>query len=103
VLDVLRVAAGEGRLTPDELDERVTATLTSRTLGELAVLTADLVAGLAGDGTGTGTGTGRGRGPDRPARRFGPAGRPVGRAATDGAAVVLVRRDARFRRSGDYA
>lgn len=47
VLDVLRVAAGEGRLTPDELDERVTAALTSRTLGELAVLTADLVTGPA--------------------------------------------------------
>jgi hypothetical protein len=44
VVDVLRVAAGDGRLTPDELDERLEAALSSRTLGELAVLTADLVA-----------------------------------------------------------
>ena len=45
VMEVLRVAAGEGRLTPDELDERLEAALNSRTLGELAMLTADLVAG----------------------------------------------------------
>ncbi len=44
VMDVLRVAAGEGRLTPDELDERLEAALSSRTLGELAALTADLMA-----------------------------------------------------------
>jgi Domain of unknown function (DUF1707) len=44
VMEVLRVAAGEGRLTPDELDERLAAALSSRTLGELAELTADLVA-----------------------------------------------------------
>ncbi len=43
-VDVLRVAAGDGRLTADELDERLEAALTSRTVGELAVLTADLVA-----------------------------------------------------------
>jgi hypothetical protein len=45
VMEVLRVAAGDGRLTPDELDERLEAALSSRTLGELAALTADLVAG----------------------------------------------------------
>jgi hypothetical protein len=44
VLDVLRAAAADGRLTADELDERVGAALTSRTLGELAGLTADLAA-----------------------------------------------------------
>ena len=44
-MEVLRVAAGDGRLTPDELDERLEAALSSRTLGELAVLTADLMAG----------------------------------------------------------
>ena len=50
VLEVLRAAAGDGRLTADELDERVEAALSSRTLGELALLTADLVAppGLPG-------------------------------------------------------
>ena len=42
VLDVLREAAAEGRRTPDELDERMGAALTARTLGELATLTADL-------------------------------------------------------------
>jgi hypothetical protein len=45
VIEVLRVAAGDGRLTPDELDERLAATLSSRTLGELAALTTDLTAG----------------------------------------------------------
>jgi len=40
--ELLRVAAGDGRLTPDELDERLEAALTAKTLGELAVLTTDL-------------------------------------------------------------
>ncbi|MGI5453011.1 DUF1707 SHOCT-like domain-containing protein [Streptomyces sp. CA-249302] len=42
VVDVLRIAAGDGRLTAEELDERLEAALTARTLGELAVLTVDL-------------------------------------------------------------
>ena len=45
VIDVLRGAVGDGRLTADEFEERLEAALSSRTLGELAVLTADLVAG----------------------------------------------------------
>jgi hypothetical protein len=45
VVEKLRVAAGDGRLTPDELDERLEAALTARTYGELATLTADLPAG----------------------------------------------------------
>ena len=45
VMEVLRAAAVDGRLTPDELDERLEAALASRTLGELATLTADLMAG----------------------------------------------------------
>ena len=44
VLDVLGAAAGDGRLTPVELDERVGAALSARTLGELGALTADLAA-----------------------------------------------------------
>ncbi|MEU3619311.1 DUF1707 domain-containing protein [Streptomyces sp. NPDC006872] len=44
VVDALSVAAGDGRLTAAELDERVEAALTARTVGELAVLTADLPA-----------------------------------------------------------
>jgi hypothetical protein len=44
VVDVLRIAAGDGRLTSEELDERLEATLSARTMGELSVLTADLFA-----------------------------------------------------------
>jgi hypothetical protein len=46
-VEVFRDAAADGRLTPDELDERLGAALTARTLGELAGLTADLVAAPA--------------------------------------------------------
>jgi hypothetical protein len=51
-VEILRVAAGDGRLTAAELDERVEAALTARTSGELAALTADLptVPGQAGPG-----------------------------------------------------
>ena len=44
-MEVLGLAAEDGRLTPDELEERLEAALSARTLGELAVLTADLMAG----------------------------------------------------------
>ena len=44
VVEVLRVAAGDGRLTAEELDERLEAALTARTYAELAVLTRDLPA-----------------------------------------------------------
>lgn len=39
---MLRVAAGDGLLTADELDERLEAALSARTVSELAALTADL-------------------------------------------------------------
>ena len=57
VVELLRVAAGDGRLTADELDERLEAALTARTYSELAVLTTDLPetppsAGLAGQAAG---------------------------------------------------
>ncbi|MDT0615952.1 DUF1707 SHOCT-like domain-containing protein [Streptomyces lancefieldiae] len=42
VVDVLRVAAGDGRLSVEELDERLEAALSARTMGELTALTADL-------------------------------------------------------------
>lgn len=42
VVDVLRIAAGDGLLTADELDERLEAALSARTLSELTPLTADL-------------------------------------------------------------
>ncbi|MFC4564999.1 DUF1707 domain-containing protein [Nocardiopsis mangrovi] len=47
VVDLLRVAAGDGRLTADELDERLEAALSARTVGELAALTTDLSPGSA--------------------------------------------------------
>ena len=50
VVEILRVAAGGGRLTAAELDECLGAALTACTSGELAALTADLpeVAGHVG-------------------------------------------------------
>jgi hypothetical protein len=44
VVEILRVAAGDGRLTSEELDERLEAALTARTFSELAALTTDLPA-----------------------------------------------------------
>ena len=44
VIDVLRAATADGRLTADEFSERMEAALSSRTFRELAPLTADLVA-----------------------------------------------------------
>ena len=44
VIEVLRVAAGDGRLTAEELDERVASAFSARTYGELAALTSDLPA-----------------------------------------------------------
>jgi hypothetical protein len=54
VVEILRVAAGDGRLTPEELDERLEAALTARTFGELASLTTDLPA--AGSAVGAAAG-----------------------------------------------
>jgi hypothetical protein len=44
VVELLRVAAGDGRLTGDELDNRLEKALTARTYGELTALTRDLLA-----------------------------------------------------------
>jgi DUF1707 SHOCT-like domain len=45
VVDVLKAAFIEGRLTKDELDARLSQTLAARTYAELAVLTADIPPG----------------------------------------------------------
>jgi Domain of unknown function (DUF1707) len=45
VIELLRVAAGDGRLTAEELDQRVEVAFSARTYGELTALTADLPAG----------------------------------------------------------
>ncbi len=42
VVEVLRTAASDGRLTPDDLDQRLEIALTARTLADLAPLLADL-------------------------------------------------------------
>lgn len=42
VAQLLRVAAGDGRLSADELDQRLEKALTARTMGELAELRRDL-------------------------------------------------------------
>jgi hypothetical protein len=49
VVELLRVAAGDGRLTAEELDERLEVALTARTFGELTALLTDLpgVSGFA--------------------------------------------------------
>jgi hypothetical protein len=57
VIDVLKAAFVQDRLTKDELDVRAGQAFTSRTYAELAALTADLPAGLAG-----------GQAPRKPAR-----------------------------------
>src|SRR5215471_17529326 len=44
VAEQLRVAAGDGRLSPEELDERLELALTARTYAELAALVTDLPA-----------------------------------------------------------
>ncbi len=44
VVEVLQAAAGDGRLTTEEFDERLGVALTARTHGELARLTTDLAA-----------------------------------------------------------
>ena len=50
-VDVLRVAAGDGMLTSAELDERLEAALSARTVSELTALTADLPPVSASTGT----------------------------------------------------
>jgi Domain of unknown function (DUF1707) len=50
VVEALRVAAGDGRLSAEELEARLESALSARTLGELAELTADLPAAPAATG-----------------------------------------------------
>jgi Domain of unknown function (DUF1707) len=48
VAEELRVAAGDGRLTAEELDERLEVALTARTYAELASVTKDLPSAAGG-------------------------------------------------------
>jgi len=45
VVELLRIAAGDGRLTAEELDDRLEVAMTARTYGELVAVTRDLPAG----------------------------------------------------------
>ena len=49
-IDVLKAAFVQGRLTKDEFDARIGLTFTARTCAELAAVTADIPAQLAGAG-----------------------------------------------------
>lgn len=49
VAEVLRKAAGEGRIDLDELDERLEATYRAKTYGELVPITSDLPARTTGE------------------------------------------------------
>ena len=72
VIEVVKTAFVEGRLTKDELDARVGQTFAARTYAELATLTADIPGGLAGAG---------------PSRK--PARRMTGNAARWGASGLI--------------
>ncbi|MEO3751211.1 DUF1707 domain-containing protein [Streptomyces sp. B6B3] len=50
VVEALRIAGGDGRLSAEELDSRLESALSARTLGELAELTADLPVAPAAQG-----------------------------------------------------
>ena len=69
VAEVLRQAAGEGRIDLDELEERLEATYAAKTYGELVPITADLPAAAHAQ-------------PVVPAPRPGPAALPVNSYAT---------------------
>jgi hypothetical protein len=66
VAEVLKEAAGDGRLSLDELDERLEAALQARTYADLDPLVADLAVELPSRQLGTGTGTGSQLQPQRP-------------------------------------
>ena len=74
VVELLRVSAGDGRLTAEELDERLELAMTARTYGELAELVADLPA------AGSAWPARRRPGPRRSSASTPAAGTPNGRA-----------------------
>ena len=74
VIEALKDAFVQGRLTRDELDVRAGRALAARTRAELAALTADIPGGLAAAGPTLPAGPG-----PRAQRRW--PGRPPGRAA----------------------
>ena len=69
VADILREAAGEGRIDIEELDERLESTYAAKTYGDLVPITSDLPVPRAQRRAGS-----RGRARNRPSR---PCPRPV--------------------------
>src|ERR1700722_10548747 len=57
VTEVLREAAGQGRITLDELDTRIDATYNAKTYAELEVITHDLPVAASGAASGSGSAT----------------------------------------------
>ncbi len=76
VIDMLKAAFVQGRITKDEFDARVGQAFASRTYAELATTTADIPAGQIGD-----------RPPSKPART--PARPPTSQAAKARRYVVI--------------
>jgi Domain of unknown function (DUF1707) len=82
VIEVLKAAFAQGRLSTGELDDRVGRAFASRTYAELAALTADIPAGQTSSGqTSTGqtvAGPAAAEPPGSPARTLATAGRRAG-------------------------
>jgi hypothetical protein len=72
-VETLRIAGGDGRLTAEELEDRLETALSARTVAELAALTADL-----------------------------PAGGPVGAAAAAKDLLVVKQQGSRYVRTGRW-
>jgi hypothetical protein len=84
VMEALKVAFVQGRLSRDELDTRAGGALSARTHAELAALTADIPAGQAGP-TMAGPVAARAARPPAPVRR-----RPMARAAAGSASCLAL-------------
>jgi len=100
VVELLRVSAGDGRLTAEELDERVEAALTARTYNELAALVADLPGAPRRGGERARRQATGGRAYRLPAKQHQPPG-PLDRTAAHGGADQQRQRDAGLHRRGD--
>jgi hypothetical protein len=79
VIDVLKAAFAEGRLTQDECEQRVEQALTARTYAELASITADLPAGPLGTLV-----------PRLPGYQMPPPSRPMNRLAVASLVIALM-------------
>jgi Domain of unknown function (DUF1707) len=88
VINVLKAAFVQGRLTKDEFDLRVGQAFAARTYAELADVTADIPAGLIGAQPGKPAGARAGK--PAGARAGKPAGARAGKAAAWGAYGIIL-------------